>query len=109
MVVQILRVLDAAVVRRGELDEVGLLAIFEVQGDVLFEGRLVGFDREVVMSATLDQVSRQLALGQQCVGGDVLVFDFDRVEQRNDGRDFIGLFDRFGIAGYRQSADFFWV
>jgi hypothetical protein len=45
---------DAAVVRRGELDEVGLLAIFEVQGDVLFEGRLVGFDREVVMGGPLD-------------------------------------------------------
>ena len=32
---------DATVVRRGELNKVGLLAILEVQGDVLFEGRLV--------------------------------------------------------------------
>jgi len=62
---------DPAVVRRGELDEVGLLAIFEVQGDVLFEGGLVGFDGEVVMGAALDQVSGQLALGQQRVGGDL--------------------------------------
>ncbi len=61
------------------------------------------------MGTALDQVSGQLALGQQRVGGDLLVFDFDRVEQRNGGRDFVGLFDRFGIAAYRQGADFFWV
>jgi hypothetical protein len=100
---------DAAVVWRGELNEVGLLAILEVQRDVLFEGWLVGFDREVVIGAALDQVSGQLALGQQGVGGDLLVFDVDRVEQRNGGSDFVGLFDRFGIAVYRQGADFFWV
>jgi hypothetical protein len=86
-----------------------LLAILEVQRDVLFEGWLVGFDREVVIGAALDQVSGQLALGQQGVGGDLLVFDVDRVEQRNGGSDFVGLFDRFGIAVYRQGADFFWV
>ncbi len=100
---------DAAVIRRGDLNKVGLLAILEVQGDVSFEGGLVGFDREEVMGATLDQVSRQLALGQQRVGGDVLVFDVDRVEQRNGGGDFVGLFDRFDITVYRQGADFFWV
>jgi hypothetical protein len=100
---------DAAVVGRGEFDEVGLLASLEVQGDVLFEGGLVGFNREEVMGATLDQVSRQLALGQQRVGGDLFVFDVDGVEQRNGGSDLVGLFDRFGIAVYRQGADFFWV
>jgi hypothetical protein len=81
----------------------------EVQGDVLFEGGLVSFNREEVMGATLDQVSRQLALGQQRVGGDLFVFDVDGVEQRNGGSDLVGLFDRFGIAVYRQGADFFWV
>ena len=93
--------------RGPALDKVGLLAIFEVQGDVLFEGRLVSFDREVVMGTTLDQVLGQPALGQQRVGGDLLVFEVDGVEQRNGGRDFVGLFDRFGIAVYRQGADFF--
>ena len=101
---------DAAVVGRGEFDEVGLLASLEVQGDVLFEGGLVGFDGEVVMGGTLDhQVLSQLALGQQRVGGNLLLFDVDGVEQRNGGSDFVGLFDRFGIAVYRQGADFFWV
>jgi len=100
---------DAAVVRRGALDEVGLLAIFEMQGDVLFEGGLIGFDREEVMGAAPDQVSRQLALGQQRVGGDLLVFDVDGVEQRDDHADLVGLLDRFGIAVYRQGANFFWV
>jgi hypothetical protein len=61
------------------------------------------------MGAAPDQVSGQLALGQQRVGGDVLVFDVDRVEQRNSGSDFVGLFDRFGVTVYRQGADFFWV
>ena len=75
----------------------------------MFEGRLVSLDDEVVMGVALDQVSGQLALGQQRVGGDFLVFDIDRVEQRNGGGDFVGLFDRFGIAVYRQGADFFWV
>jgi len=50
------------------------------------------------MGTTLDQVSGELALGQQRVGGDVLVIDVDRVEQRNGGSDFVGLFERFGIA-----------
>ena len=100
---------DAAVVRRGELDEVGLLAIFEVQGDVLFEGRLISLNREVIIGAAPDQVSGQRALGQQGVGGNLLVFEVDRVEQRNGGSDLVGLFDRFGIAVYRQGADFFWV
>jgi hypothetical protein len=62
------------------------------------------------MGGALDhQVLGQLALGQQGVGGDLLVFDLDGVEQRDGGSDFVGLFDRFGIAVYRQGADFFWV
>ena len=75
----------------------------------MFEGRLVSLDDEVVMGVALDQVSGQLALGQQRVGGDLFVFDVDGVEQRNGGSDLVGLFDRFGIAVYRQGADFFWV
>lgn len=100
---------DATVIRRGELDEVGLLTIFEVQGDILYEGRLISFDSEVIIGAAPDQVLGQLALGQQGVGGDLLVFDVDGVEQRDGGSDFVGLFDRFGIAVYRQGADSFWV
>ncbi len=101
---------DAAVVGWSVLDEVRLLAILEEQGDVFFEGRLVSLDGEgVVGGAFGDQVIGQLALGEQSVGGDVLVFDLDGLEQRDGGCDLVGLFGRFGIAGYRQGADFFWV
>ena len=101
---------DAAVIGRRVLDEGGLLAILEVQSDVAFEGGLVTLDGEVVMGGTLGhQVLGQLALGQQGVGADVLVFDVDGIEQRNGGSDFVGLFDGFGITVYRQGANFFWV
>ena len=62
------------------------------------------------MGGTLDhQVLSELALGQQGVGGNVLPFDVDGVEQRDGGIDFVGAFDCFGIAFYRQGAHFFWV
>ena len=101
---------DAAVIGRRMLDEVGLLAILEVQGDISLKGGLVAFDGEVVMGGPLDhQILGELALGQQGVGADVLVCDVDGVEQRNGGGDFVGLFDVFGITVYRQGANFFWV
>jgi hypothetical protein len=54
------------------------------------------------------QIMGELALGQQGIGGDVLVFDIEGVEQRDGGLDFIGLLGVF-ITLYRQGANFFWV
>ena len=57
------------------LDKIRLFSILKEQDDILKQGRLVGFDGEVVMGPLFfDQVLGQFSLGQQGIGGDVLVF-----------------------------------
>jgi hypothetical protein len=57
------------------LDKIRLFSILKEQDDILKQGRLVGFDGEVVMGLLFfDQVLGQFSLGQQGIGGDVLVF-----------------------------------
>jgi hypothetical protein len=99
---------DASMVRRIEIDKIGILPIFEVKGDVLKETGLVVFDGEVVMSvAFFDQVGGDLALSQQGVGGNFFALNIDGVKERDGGLDFIGTFEGFVV--YRQRAYFFWV
>jgi len=70
---------------------------------------LVTFDGKVVMRLPLlDQISGERALRQQRVGGDLLAFDRDGIEQRDGHLDLVGAF-KLVIAVYRQDTDFFWV
>lgn len=83
--------------------------VIEIQGDVVEEIFLIALGGEVVVGvALLDQIAGQFALGQQGIGGNGFAVDVDRIQQRDDGFDFVGLF--FLIAtGYGQRANFFWV
>jgi len=57
----------------------------------------------------IDQVLGEFTLGVQRIGGDVLVFEIEVVEQRDGKSDLVGLFEFFKIVRYGQSTDFFWV
>ena len=90
-------------------DKIGLLAVFETQGDVFKESGLIVFDREVVMGFTVsDQILGDLALGQEGIGGDFFALDIDGIKQRDGGFDFVGAFELF-TALYGQGAYFFWA
>jgi hypothetical protein len=51
--------------------------------------------------------ARDGPLGQQRIGGDVLIFEIEPLQQRDRGFDLVGLFEGVGIARYGQQADFF--
>ena len=100
--------LDATVRPRHGLAEVGLAALGEGRLQLCQQFGLVAFDGEQVMRlALVDEVVGPLALGQQGVGGEGVVGDLDRVDQRDEGTDLVGLLDL--AAAYRQGADFFGV
>lgn len=71
---------------------------------------MISLDREQVMRLVpVDQVRGQLALGQQGIAGDGLAGDrswIELFEQRDDGADFVGLFQS-AIVADGQGADFF--
>lgn len=101
--------LDTAVVRGSEIDEIRFTVALEIQLDVLQQCGLVSFNGEMIMSlAVLDQVSGDLALGQQGISGNVFAFDIDWVKERYGGLDLVGAFE-FVIAGFGQGTYFFWV
>ena len=80
-----------------------------MDSNILEEVGLVAFDGEVVVRLPVfDQIGGEFALGQQCIGGDILALDIDGIEQRNGYLDLVGAFDLV-IAVYRQGGDFFWV
>lgn len=87
---------------------IGRLAIVEEERNIGLQARLIGFDREVVVSRTLDHIGSELTLGEERIGGDVLALNIDAVEQWDEHSNFIGLLGFF-MAFYRQGADFFWV
>ena len=65
---------DAAMVRGRNVNKVGLLAALEKEFDVLEKCGLVSFDGEVKVGLSLlDQIGRDLALGQQGIGRNVKV------------------------------------
>jgi hypothetical protein len=72
------------------------------------QGRLVVFDGKDVMGVMREEVVSELALGQQGVSGDRLTGDIQRLKDRDDHPDLIGLLD-FVAALYGQGTDFFWV
>lgn len=85
---------------------IGPLAILEEERNIGLQGRLIGFDREVVVSRTLDHIRSQLTLGEERIGGDVLALNIDGVEQWDEHSNLIGLLGFF-TAFYGQGTDFF--
>ena len=67
--------LDAAMIRRRDLDEIGGAARLEQQDDIAFQRRLVALDSEMIVRLLLDQVGGHCALGQQGIARDVLACD----------------------------------
>ena len=96
-----------APVAAGGLGELGSGAVLEVALEVSQERGAIALDAEVVVSAAAADELGDGALGQQCIGGDVLILQVQLLEQRNCGFDLIGLLERVRIARYGQSADFF--
>jgi hypothetical protein len=99
--------LDATVIRRGTVGEIGFFAVLEVQLDVLKDSALVTLYGEEVMGVALfDDVLGEFALGEEGISGDGFVFDIDGVENRSGHLDFVCAFD-FIRTFYGQGTDFF--
>lgn len=98
----------AAMGQGGRLTKVGMTVTIEDQAAIRQQGRLVVFDDDDVVSTMVKEVGGERALGQQGVGGDGLAGDVQRLENRDDHPDLMGLLD-FVVAVYGQGADFFWV
>ena len=79
----------------------------EVLFDIRQECGLIAFDGEVVVAFAAAHVAGEVALGQQSIGGNVLVFEVQRLQQRCCDFDFVGLFEGVRIARYGQDTDFF--
>ena len=84
-------------------------AVLEVALEVSQERGTIGFDGEVVVSETAADELCDRALGQQRIGGDVLIAKVQPLEKRDCGFDLVGLFEGVRIGRYGQSADFFWA
>lgn len=67
-------------VRGCVIDVIWLLAVLEVQLDILEESGLVSFDGEMIMRFTfLDQVISEFSLGKQGIGCNGFAFDIDGI------------------------------
>jgi hypothetical protein len=67
--------------------------VVKIEIDVFKQILLIAFDGEVVVCAPLlNQVTSQLALGQQGIGGNGFALDVNGVQQGDGGLDFVGLF-----------------
>lgn len=99
---------EAAMRERVLLAEVRLSALLEGQLEIGQQRWLIAFDGEQVVRLAIDDVASQLALGQQGIGGEGFAGNLQRLEQRDEGADFVGLLGLV-VAGYGQRADFFWV
>jgi hypothetical protein len=80
----------------------------ETEADIRQQGWLVVFDDEDVVCTVVKEVGGERGLGQQGVGGDGLAGDVQRLKDRNDHLDLIGLLDLVK-AFYGQGNNFFWV
>ena len=100
--------LDAPVTAGG-LGEVRTGAGLKIALEVGQQCRSIAFDGEVVVRAAAADELGDGALGQQRIGGDVLIPQVESLEQRDSGFDLIGLFEGARIGCYGQSADFFWA
>ena len=94
---------------RGGGEVGGGAAAFEVALEVGEQRRPIAFDGEVIVSETAADELGDRALGQERIGGDVLILQVEPLEQGDRGFDLVALFDGVRIARYGQSGDFFWV
>ena len=99
---------DATMGQRRRFAKVRLTATFKDQADIRPQGRLVIFDGEDVMGVVFQEILGEFALGEQGIGGDRLAGDIQRLKDRDDHPDLIGLLELIS-AVYGQGADFFWV
>jgi len=100
---------DSAMVRGCTLDEVRFFAIFKSECDIFQKAFLVSFDGEMIVGMTLsDQVLRDLALGQQCIGSHILALNINGIKQGNSHFDLVRAFGIFMVL-YRQGTHFFWA
>jgi hypothetical protein len=84
------------VIRRIAKGKIGLLAIFEIQGDVLIKSWLVIFYGEMVVGlAFTNDILGDLALGQQSISCNVFAFNIDGIKQRDGSIDFVGTLKLF--------------
>jgi hypothetical protein len=101
--------LDASVVRRGTVGEIGFFAVLEIQLDVLEDSTLIALYSEEIMGVTfVDDVFGEFALGEEGISGDGFALDIDGVEDRSGHLDFVCAFN-FIRTFYGQRTDFFWV
>lgn len=90
------------------LSEVGFTSLGECHLDIGPQGGLIVFDGEQVVGVAVDDVARELALGQKGIGGEGFSGDVEVFDQRDEGADLVGLLDLV-TAIDRQGGDFFWV
>jgi hypothetical protein len=67
--------LNAAVIGRVDVDEVGATVVLEQRRDIALQRRLVTLGGEVIMGLSGDDIACQCPLGQQRVAGDVAAGD----------------------------------
>jgi hypothetical protein len=99
---------NPSVVGRRHVHMIRRPAILKQQRYVGLKRGLVALGGEVVVGLAFNNVTRQFALSEQRVGGDVAAGDVDLIEHLREHPDFIGLLDLFSSL-YGQGADFFWV
>ena len=91
------------------LDEVRFFAIFKPECDIFQKVFLVSFDGKMIVGMTLsDQVLRDLALGQQCIGSHILALNINGIKQGDSHFDLVRAFGIFMVL-YRQGTHFFWA
>lgn len=98
--------LNAAMVRRCNLNEIRHTALLERQRDIPLQRRLVALGREVIMRLPLHNIAGQRALGQQRIARDVAPGDVTTRQQRDRHADFVGLL-LLVRTRYGQGAHFF--
>ena len=100
--------LNASVIGRGDLDEVGGLTRLEQDGKIALQCGVVALDGEVLMGLPLDQIACERTLGQQSIARHILAGEGTALQQRDRHADFVGTFLLL-TARYGQGTDFFWV
>jgi len=73
------------------LAEVRFTALLEGELEIGEQVGLIGFDSAQVMGLPLEEMARQLSLGQQGIGGEGFAGDIERRDERDEGADLIGL------------------
>lgn len=100
--------LKAAVIGRGDLDEIGGGTLLKQQCDIALQCGLVTLDGEVIVRLPLDEIASQRTLGQQGIARDVLTGEDTALKQRDRHADFLGA-RLLLTALYGEGTDFFGV